>query len=135
MKTIPTGANVRVFKDGGEQIHAGVTPMTVSLDPSRGFFKGQAYQVRFEMAGYRPAEIAVRPEVSGWYVANLVFGGILGLLIIDPATGAMWNLSPDKIEQNLTRDQASIIHENKGFVVALISETTPAERAAMQRIN
>lgn len=30
---------------------------------------------------------------SGWYVGNVVFGGLIGLLIVDPATGAMWGIS------------------------------------------
>ena len=35
----------------------------------------------------------VSAHVNGWYVGNIVFGGLLGLLIIDPATGAMYSLS------------------------------------------
>jgi hypothetical protein len=135
MKTVPTGASVKVFKEGGDQVHSGATPMTVSLDPSRGFFRGQAYVVKFEMPGYRPAELTIRPEISGWYFGNLIFGGPLGLLIIDPATGSMWNLSPEKIEQSLSRDQASVISEGKGFVVALLSELSPSERTSLTRIK
>ncbi len=31
-------------------------------------------------------------KLDGWYFGNLIFGGLLGILIIDPATGAMWRL-------------------------------------------
>lgn len=35
--------------------------------------------------------------MNGWYIGNLLFGGIIGLLIVDPATGAMWTLIPRKL--------------------------------------
>ena len=32
-------------------------------------------------------------DVSGWYAGgNLFFGGLIGYLIVDPMTGAMWTL-------------------------------------------
>ena len=30
--------------------------------------------------------------MDGWYAGNILIGGLLGLLIIDPATGSMWKL-------------------------------------------
>ncbi|WP_174263189.1 CsgG/HfaB family protein [Citrifermentans bemidjiense] len=30
--------------------------------------------------------------MNGWYWGNIVFGGVIGLLIVDPATGAMWKM-------------------------------------------
>lgn len=87
------------------------------------------------MAGYKTAGVSIRSELSGWYFGNIVFGGLIGMLIVDPATGAMWNLSPDKIEQTLSAEQAGIIRSQNGFVVALVEQTTAAERANMVRIN
>jgi len=57
------------------------------------------------------------------------------MLIIDPLTGGMWNLAPDKIEHTLTPEQASAIGTGQGFVVQLLSKTTPGERANMVRVN
>jgi len=34
----------------------------------------------------------IEGTMDGWYIGNLLFGGILGFLVIDPATGAMWKL-------------------------------------------
>lgn len=119
----------------GEVVHSGTTPMTVNLSPKRGFFKGQAYTLRLETPGFAPAEVAVTPKLSGWYFGNIVFGGLIGMLIVDPATGAMWNLSPDKIDQTLSPEHASVLKDGKGFMVVLVSDTTAKERAAMVRIN
>ena len=109
--------------------------MTVSLEPKKGYFSGQSYNVRVELKGYRTAELVIRPELSGWFFGNLIFGGPLGLLIIDPLTGSMWNLAPNKIEQSLSAEQATLIKNSEGFVVALFDQTTESERANMQRIN
>jgi hypothetical protein len=48
---------------------------------------------------------ALDSSVSGWYFGNLAFGGVIGMLIVDPLTGAMYNLTPDKIDQPLTGSQ------------------------------
>jgi hypothetical protein len=32
--------------------------------------------------------------MDGWYLGNIVFGGLVGLLVVDPLTGAMWKLDP-----------------------------------------
>jgi hypothetical protein len=77
----------------------------------------------------------VRAELSGWYFGNLVFGGIIGMLIVDPLTGSMWNLTPDHIDEKLDATTAEIIRSGRGFVVRLVSDLTPAERARMVRIN
>lgn len=132
----PSGAKVLITKaDTGAPVHSGVTPLTVSLEPKRGFFKGQSYFLKLEMAGYKTAGVSIRSELSGWYFGNIVFGGLIGMLIVDPATGAMWNLSPDKIEQTLSAEQAGIIRSQNGFVVALVEQTTAGERANMVRVN
>lgn len=132
----PSGAKVTIAKEGSTvQVHQGATPMTVSLEPKKGYFSGQSYNVRVELKGYRTAELVIRPELSGWFFGNLIFGGPLGLLIIDPLTGSMWNLAPNKIEQSLSAEQATLIKNSEGFVVALFDQTTESERANMQRIN
>lgn len=132
----PEGATVTISNpDTKRAVHTGKTPLTVSLEPKRGFFKGQSYTVRLELDGYQTDEITLKPEISGWYFGNIVFGGLIGLLIVDPATGAMWNISPDKIDRPLTREQASLIRQGNGLLVVLLAETTDLERVKMQKIN
>lgn len=132
----PVGAKVTVFKDGTtEAVHSGTTPVTLSLDPRGGYFKGQAYTLKFELTGYKATEVQLRPAMSGWYFGNIVFGGLIGMIVVDPLTGSMWNLTPDKIEHKLTTEQASLIKNQTGFVVILASQVTENERASMVKIN
>ena len=132
----PSGAKATIVRaDSGVAVHSGTTPLTVSLDPKRGFFKGQSYLVRFELDGYRSEEVVLTPQLSGWYFGNIVFGGLIGMLIVDPATGSMWNLTPDRLDRELTTQQASVLRDGDGFLIALLSETTDVERAQMVKLN
>lgn len=136
MASQPSGARFSIVKEGTQEtVSSGVTPMTVSLSPKGGYFRGQSYTVHFAMAGYDDATVAIRPEMSGWYFGNILLGGLIGMLAVDPVTGAMWNLSPDKIEQNLSEEQAAVIKDGKGFMVVLISQVTDSEKANLVRIN
>jgi hypothetical protein len=47
--------------------------------------------------------------LSGWYFGNILIGGLIGLLIVDPLTGAMYDLEPENIEQSLTAVQAEAV--------------------------
>lgn len=109
--------------------------MTVSLSPNGGYFKGQSYVIDLEMPGYTTQQISVTPTLSGWYFGNIIFGGLIGMLVVDPLTGSMWNLTPDSIVRTLPEEQASLIKSGEGFVVMLASETTEAERALMVQVR
>jgi hypothetical protein len=100
VRSQPPGADVQITAvPTGETVATGRTPMTAMLAKSRGFFKGAKYKVVVQMPGFQARESIVDTSVSGWYVAgNLVFGGLIGWLIVDPATGAMWSLETDAID-------------------------------------
>lgn len=131
----PTGAKASIRKAGGELVSVTSTPCTVSLDPKRGYFKGQSYTLTLELPGYQTTRVDLRAELSGWYWGNIIFGGLIGMLAVDPATGSMWNIAPNKIDHQLLPATSTLIRQGDGFVVVLVSELTDAERAAMVKIN
>jgi hypothetical protein len=88
----PSGAEIVVRNKSGNAIHKGVTPTTLTLNASNGFFQPSSYQITATMPGYNPGIATLSAGLDGWYVGNLIFGGLLGILIVDPATGAMWRL-------------------------------------------
>jgi hypothetical protein len=136
--TQPPGATASIRKTGGgvmDVVAVDRTPCTVSLDPKGGYFRGQSYTLRLELKGYKPTELELTPRMSGWYWGNIVFGGLIGMLAVDPNTGAMWNIEPDKIQRTLPSGQRAMIKNKDGFVVVLESELTPAERVAAVRVN
>jgi uncharacterized protein YceK len=92
LTTEPPGSVVTVQDRGGKVVFKGVTPTSVVLAAGAGYFKGQDYRVVFELDGYARKEVSIRRELDAWYIGNVIFGGLIGMLIVDPLTGAMWKL-------------------------------------------
>lgn len=111
------------------------TPFVAQLPVSFGYFKSQNYRLDFQLDGHTPVSTHLESSVSGWYFGNILFGGIIGMLIVDPLTGAMYNLSPEKIEQPLTAAQAQTLHTGNGVLVVLASQITEGERSKMVPVN
>jgi len=100
----------------GEKIFEGETPTTVVLKAGDGYFKKSTYSIVFYDENMNPSKnIILQPELDVWYVGNLIFGGLIGILIVDPITGAMWKL-PDEVSidlEALDKSKTSSIHIGK----------------------
>jgi hypothetical protein len=88
----PQGAQVTIADETEVELHREKTPFTVTLGASAGYFDPMKYSVRFELQCYEPAEVTVGANLDEWYFGNLLFGGLIGMLIVDPLTGSMWEL-------------------------------------------
>ena len=105
----PPGATVTIYDRDGHQVMKQTTPFTATLHPKYRYFQGQQYRVVFEMPGYQPAEVQLQSRISGWYFANIAFGGLIGMVAVDPNTGAMYNLWPNKVDQTLQPQSTLVI--------------------------
>lgn len=85
----------------GIVVQNGVTPSSVNLRVASGAYSSEKYLIDFTKDGYLPSTTIIDSELSGWYFGNLLFGGIVGLAIIDPITGKMWTL-PDNENGSLS---------------------------------
>lgn len=101
INTSPTNVSVVIRNSDGLEIFRGTSPATVDLKASEGFFKRANYTVNVFMEGYDPKTLPINFKVDGWYFGNLLFGGFIGMLIVDPATGAMYKLEDEYININL----------------------------------
>lgn len=101
--TRPEGAQVSITDRKGKEVYKGRSPSTVVLKSGAGFFTRAEYQVRLSARGYAEQVIPVNYKLNGWYFGNLLIGGLLGMLIIDPATGAMWRLETPPIDVTLQK--------------------------------
>ncbi len=97
----PSGATVTVRNKKGIEVHKAITPATIMLSADAGFFSPARYSLDFSKDGYFPGTTSLSARIDGWYIGNIVFGGLIGLLIVDPATGAMWRLN-DMVIGNLS---------------------------------
>jgi len=110
----------------GKDVYVGSTPFTTSLKRGAGYFKKAKYKVTMEKPGYKKEEVLLEGSPNGWYLAgNLVFGGLIGWLVVDPLTGAMWTLDPEAVNVTLKRAGASRPQDD-GLTIVLRS-ALPAE--------
>jgi len=127
----PEGTDIRIVNKSNNAVFSGKTPAIVVLKAGAGFFQGEDYTVTFTKEGYAPFDAQIKRGVNGWYIGNILFGGLIGLLIVDPATGAMWTL------ENLHVDlspQASSSTRNS-FQIVSIDEVPPDLRSRMVEIT
>jgi hypothetical protein len=90
IKSAPEGAAIVITNRAGESIHSGVAPATVTLKRGAGYFKSETYKVVMKKEGFADREVTITGSVSGWYIGNILFGGLIGMLAVDPNTGGMY---------------------------------------------
>ena len=93
MVTINSIPRANVSIDGKKY---GMTPVKLSLSHKKN------HLVHLEANGYRPYDQKISKSFSAWYLANIIFGGVVGF-VIDPISGGMWNVSPKKVEARLIK--------------------------------
>ena len=95
--SVPEGAAVSITNAAGVAVHSGNTPMSVTLKKGRGYFKPEHYVVRISKEGFQQQELKIDGAINGWYFGNIIFGGLIGMLAVDPSTGAMYTLQPKDV--------------------------------------
>ena len=100
VSSTPSDANFKIIDKSGAEIYSGKTPASVSLNSGDGYFSKAQYSIKFEKSGYAHKNYELTSIISNWYWVNIPFLNILGLLIVDPATGAMYEL-PENIHISL----------------------------------
>lgn len=108
VESIPEGARVRIVNEKGRQVFAGKTPAELELRAGAGFFTKHSYTVEIAMEGFETKVIDVDTRINGWYFGNILFGGLIGMLIVDPATGAMWKLDEEIVSVDLVKTGATV---------------------------
>lgn len=93
--SLPSGAQIQVRDSSGKTTQTAMTPCRLQLDRGKGFFQAASYTIHATANGSE-RDVPVNPGLNPWYFGNILIGGVLGMVIVDPLTGAMWIL-PDKV--------------------------------------
>ncbi|MFM8359382.1 MAG: hypothetical protein ACKOET_12605 [Verrucomicrobiota bacterium] len=127
LQSEPTGATVKVLDAKGVEVASGTTPTTFRLKRGAGYFKSASYRVVVAKEGHRPVEVAITGEMNGWYFGNFLFGGLIGFLVIDPISGAMWSLTPKDINAVLPPGTSGAIRDGEDGLRVVLRDSVPAE--------
>lgn len=123
--TNPPGAKFKLYRNN-VLIHNGVSPQVVQLK------KRGKYAIEIEMEGMEPVRAPIRKGVSGWYIfGNLVFGGLLGYLIVDPISGAIFTFPKKHTQFELVKKKAELKGLKEGLVIASLDEIPKPDRARL----
>ncbi|MDE8035779.1 hypothetical protein OQ257_11515 [Actinobacillus equuli subsp. equuli] len=100
----PDGATYTITDEKGNVVQKGVTPSMITLEKSDGsYFGKKTYTLSFTKKGYKSVTYPLKTSPNGWYIGgNLVFGGLVGWLLVDPLNGGMYNINPDKVNVTLS---------------------------------
>ena len=132
----PNGARITI--DGHEY---GTTPKSIELN-RKGRMRGELatkkeYAVKIEMDGFHPYEVKIKREMDGWFLGNIIFGGVIGI-IIDASTGSMYKLTPNQVISQMTVPVAtnSADSEDKIYVAVTLNADPSWEKiSSLERVQ
>jgi uncharacterized protein YceK len=135
IKSNPSNAKITIIDEKDKIIYSGSTPTTVTLNKSDGsYFGGKTYKIQITKKGFETKSIQVKASANGYFVlGNILFGGLIGWLIVDPLNGKMYNLSPENIDVDLN-ESASNNDEIKLNIV-LLENLEEQYKAKLVEIN
>ncbi|PYP11342.1 MAG: PEGA domain-containing protein [Gemmatimonadetes bacterium] len=110
----PAGATVVV-----DSQTAGTTPVAAKLARKR------SHRITVTMPGYQQFEMVTTRKTSGWVWGNIVFGGLIGL-IVDASTGGLYDVRPEQVNAQLARTGASGEMRDGMIYVFLVREVDPS---------
>lgn len=97
----------------------GNTPMIIDLK------RKDSHMVRIQLDGYQPYETNLTRSTSGWVWGNIVFGGLIGL-VVDASAGGMYKLTPEQIDAEMRSAQAEALSNDDGLYIAVVLEADPS---------
>jgi hypothetical protein len=126
LTSTPAGATASVTNRAGEKVRTGTTPITLTLNRGAGYFKPETYTITLTKEGYAPKELVLSGSVSGWYFGNILLGGGIGMLAVDPVTGAMYTF-PAKVNAELMADAEKTSRADESLTIVSTDALTPAQ--------
>ena len=119
----PSGATILI--NGKEY---GKTPQVIELrrmgrergaDPNI-----KMYDVQVLMDGYYPYEFKITREMDGWFLGNILLGGLIGI-IVDASNGAMYKLTPSQVIAQMQHSTASSYSKDDELYFAVSLKVNP----------
>ncbi|MFH1846082.1 MAG: PEGA domain-containing protein [Candidatus Omnitrophota bacterium] len=129
----PDGATIVIKDENGKQMYKGKTPTTLSLSAGEAYFHPKKYTITLSKPGYEEQTTEIKAGIDGWYFGNIIFGGIIGLLIVDPLTGNMWKL-PSETTITLA-EQGSASNIDRSLKIVTINQIPENVKKQLVKLN
>ena len=133
--SVPDASTLTVTDHRGFNVHAGTTPATLKLRRGAGYFKPETYTVTIAKPGYKTRTVAIRSTINGWYFGNILLGGLIGMVVVDALTGAMFRLTPREVSARLDADAPVLTTNQEGLTIMLAQDVPAAMWSDVPRID
>lgn len=98
----PSSASVFI-----DEVEVGKTPFEMKLA------RKSEHSVMIKLDGYQTYQTNLTKSFNAWYFGNILIGGLIGL-VVDPITGAIYNLTPNKINSEMTKITDGVVLKKSG---------------------
>lgn len=112
-----------------DEVEMGKTPFEIRLS------RTNEHSVMIKLDGYQTYETKLTKSFNAWYLGNIVFGGIIGL-VVDASTGAIYNLTPSEI--NAEMNNGTTFNKSNGniyFAISLNSDPNWEKIGQLEKSN
>lgn len=113
ISSTPSGATVSINNS-----EKGKTPLVVDLK------RKDNHIIKIELAGYQTYETTLTKKTSGWVWGNIVFGGLIGL-VVDAMAGGIYRLTPEQIDTVLARSDSAGMLKGKRDIIIIATVLEP----------
>ena len=108
IRSTPSQANIVVADENSTVVYQGTTPASITLPKAGGgYWDGRDYSVKFSKPGYDIEYGLIESLPSSWYILGNIGTFGVGWFVVDPSSGAMWDLSPRVLSVALSPDPSS----------------------------
>ena len=128
---------IQNINDSNKVIGQGEAPFSIKVKTGAGYFRAAKYRVIAENELGLKTEKVIEPSLRWEYyiLGNILLGGLIGLLIVDPITGAMYGFdSPQNIRVKNPSTEQSQDHIRELRVLSL-NDIPESQRAMLVRIR
>lgn len=78
-----------------------------------------SYMVKLELDDFEPYEVSLTRKASGWVWGNIVFGGLIGL-VVDATAGGMYKLTPEQLTAEMRSKSLTVVESGEGLYIAFV---------------
>ena len=128
----PSRLAYRIMDVQGTVVSQGITPSSATLDRSPGYFRAGSYTIEVTRKGKVVGKETITASLNNWYFGNILIGGLIGMVIVDPLTGAMYRM-PENVTIS-TIDMTSAATESRSFQIIDLSTLNRQQRSSLVRI-
>lgn len=136
IRSLPSQMTVEVLRSDGYVVHKAKTPVTLTLttkkEKKKKRFEGEDYTIKLMRDDEVVGETELKSRLDRWYLANMIHGGAIGMLFVDPYTGCMWALNEDVL---VTENLSTSSKGEQTLRIATLDEVSEEKRASLVQVT